>query len=179
MFKILDLRTFTTSELRRFEIPDLRTFATSELRRFEIPDLRTFTTSELHRFKIPDLRKFDVPENSFHECHKPRPFEGDKFSWIRQQRVQNKKARVFVHMLLNKNITIFSLFFLLHFFSSSSVLFFLSSPVSNFSFLSWFHFHFYFCFYVYLLISFIILFYSFFIWTVMYCTELYYTTILH
>jgi hypothetical protein len=69
-----------TLKLRRFEIPDLRTFATSELRRFEIPDLRTFATLELRRFKIPDLRKFYVPENSFHEFHKPRRFDGDRFS---------------------------------------------------------------------------------------------------
>jgi hypothetical protein len=83
-FKIPDLRTFATSELRRFKIPDLRTFATSELRRFKIPDLHTFATSELRRFKIPDFRKFDIPENSFHEFHEPRRFEGDRFSWIPQ-----------------------------------------------------------------------------------------------
>jgi hypothetical protein len=63
-----------------FKIPDLRTFANSEVRRFEIPDLRTFATLQLHRFKIPDLRKFDVPENLFHEFHKSRRFEGDRFS---------------------------------------------------------------------------------------------------
>jgi hypothetical protein len=58
----------------------LREFATSNLRRFKIPDLRTFATYELRRFKIPDLCEFDVPENSFHEFHKPRRFEGDRFS---------------------------------------------------------------------------------------------------
>jgi hypothetical protein len=78
------LREFATSKLRRFEIPDLRKFATSELRRFKILDLRKFATSGLCRFKIPDLRKFDVPENSFHEFHKPRRFEGDMFSSIPQ-----------------------------------------------------------------------------------------------
>jgi hypothetical protein len=49
----------------------LHEFTTSELSRFEIPDLCTFATSELRRFEIPDLREFDVPENSFHEFHKP------------------------------------------------------------------------------------------------------------
>jgi hypothetical protein len=34
----------------------------------------------LRRFKIPDLREFYVPENSLHEFHKPRRFEGDRFS---------------------------------------------------------------------------------------------------
>jgi hypothetical protein len=76
----LGIREFATSELRRSEIPDLRTFATSELRRFEILDLRTFATSELRRFEILDLCEFDVPKNSFHEFHKPRRFEGDRFS---------------------------------------------------------------------------------------------------
>jgi hypothetical protein len=79
-FEIPDLRTFATSELHRFKIPNLRTFATSELRRFKIPDLRKFVTSEIRRFKIPDLRKFDIPENLFHEFHKPRRSEGDRFS---------------------------------------------------------------------------------------------------
>jgi hypothetical protein len=27
---------------------------------------------------------FDIPENSFHEFHKPRRFEGDRFSWTPQ-----------------------------------------------------------------------------------------------
>jgi hypothetical protein len=84
-FEIPDLREFATSKLRKFEIPNLRTFATSELRRFKILDLRESATSKLRRFKIPDLRKFDVPQNSFHEFHKPRRFEGDRFSWIPQQ----------------------------------------------------------------------------------------------
>jgi hypothetical protein len=66
------LHKFATSELHRFEIPDLRKFATSELHRFKIPDLRKFATSELRRFKIP--------ENSFHEFHTTRHFEGDRFS---------------------------------------------------------------------------------------------------
>jgi hypothetical protein len=74
------LREFVTLKLRRFEILDLREFATSKLRRFEIPDLRGFATSGLRGFKIPDLREFDVPENSFHEFHKPRRFDGDRFS---------------------------------------------------------------------------------------------------
>jgi hypothetical protein len=69
---------FATSKLRRFKILDLHEFATLELRRFKIPDL--LATSELRRFKIPDLRMFDIPENSFHEFHKPRRFEGDRFS---------------------------------------------------------------------------------------------------
>jgi hypothetical protein len=38
----------------------------------------------LRRFKIPDLREFFVPENSFHEFHKPWRFVGDRFSWIPQ-----------------------------------------------------------------------------------------------
>jgi hypothetical protein len=74
------LRKFATSELRRFEIPDLRKFATSGLRRFEIPDLHKFATLGLHRFKIPELLKFEIPENSFHEFHTTRRFEGDRFS---------------------------------------------------------------------------------------------------
>jgi hypothetical protein len=74
------LREFATLKLRRFEIPYLREFAISKHRRFEIPDLRTFATSELRRFKIPDLREFDIPENSFHEFHKPRRFEGDNLN---------------------------------------------------------------------------------------------------
>jgi hypothetical protein len=73
------LREFATSKLRMFKIPDLREFATSELRRFKIPDLCEFATSVLCRFKIPDLREFYVPENSFHEFHKPQHFEGDRF----------------------------------------------------------------------------------------------------
>jgi hypothetical protein len=42
-------------------------------------------TLQLRRFKIPDLRELFVPENSFHELHKPWCFEGDRFSWIPQQ----------------------------------------------------------------------------------------------
>jgi hypothetical protein len=76
----LTLREFATLKLRRFKIPDLRMFATSRLRKFETPDLRMSVTSELRRFKILDLCEFDVPENSFHEFHKPRRFEGDRFS---------------------------------------------------------------------------------------------------
>jgi hypothetical protein len=74
------LREFATSELRRFEIPDLRTFVTLRLRRFKIPDLHEFVTLRLRRFKIPDLREFCVPENLLHDFHKPRRFEGDRFS---------------------------------------------------------------------------------------------------
>jgi hypothetical protein len=50
------------------------------LRRFKIPDLRTFATLMLRRFKIPNIREFCVPENSLHEFHISRRFEGDKFS---------------------------------------------------------------------------------------------------
>jgi hypothetical protein len=67
-------------KLRRFEILDLCMFATSGLSRFETPDLRMFATSELRRFKIPDLHEFNVPKKSFHKFHKPRRFEGDRFS---------------------------------------------------------------------------------------------------
>jgi hypothetical protein len=74
------LREFTTLKLHRFKNPDIRTFVTSELRKFKIPVLREFATSGLRRFKIPDLREYNVPENSFHEFHKPRRFEGDRFS---------------------------------------------------------------------------------------------------
>jgi hypothetical protein len=84
-FMTSGLHKFATSELRRFEIPYLRKFATSDLHRFEIPDLRRFATSGLRRFKIPDLRKFEIPENSFHEFHTTRRFEGDRFSWIPKQ----------------------------------------------------------------------------------------------
>jgi hypothetical protein len=83
-FMTSGLREFSTSKLRWFEIPDFREFVTSGLRRFKIPDLREFATSGLRRFKILDLREFDVPENSFHKFHKPRRFEGDRFSWIPQ-----------------------------------------------------------------------------------------------
>jgi hypothetical protein len=83
-FTTSGLHRFATLELRRLEIPDLRMFVTSELRRFKIPDLRKFATSELRRFKIPDLHRFEIHENSFHEFHATRCFEGDKFSWIPQ-----------------------------------------------------------------------------------------------
>jgi hypothetical protein len=83
-FMTLSLREFSTLKLRRFEILDLCMFATSGLSRFETPDLRMFATSELRRFKIPDLHEFNVPKKSFHEFHKPRRFEGDRFSWIPQ-----------------------------------------------------------------------------------------------
>jgi hypothetical protein len=74
------LRKFAISELRRFEISDVRKFATSGLHRFKILDLRKFATSGLRRFKIPELHKFEIPENSFHEFHATRHFEGDRFS---------------------------------------------------------------------------------------------------
>jgi hypothetical protein len=80
-FKASDLHRFATLELRRFKASDLRKFATLELRRFQIPDLRKFATSGLRRFKIP--------ENSFHEFHYTRRFEGDRFSWIPQQQSCN------------------------------------------------------------------------------------------
>jgi hypothetical protein len=89
-FEIPGLRTFANSELRRLEIPDLRMSATSELRRFEIPNLRMPATSELRRFEILDLRTSDVPESSFHEFHKPRCFEGDRFSWIPQHAIEGE-----------------------------------------------------------------------------------------
>jgi hypothetical protein len=74
------LHEFATSELRRFDIPEHCTFVTLRLRRSKILDLRTFATLRLRRSKIPDLREFRVPENSLHEFHKPRHFEGDRFS---------------------------------------------------------------------------------------------------
>jgi hypothetical protein len=89
-FMTSGLYEFATSKLRRFKIPGLRTFANSELRRFEIPDLRMSATSELRRFEIPDLRTSDVPESSFHEFHKPRCFEGDRFSWISQHAIEGE-----------------------------------------------------------------------------------------
>jgi hypothetical protein len=90
------LHEFATSKLRRFETPDHHTFVTlrlrrfmasglyeftiSKLRRFETPDHHTFAALRLRKFQIPDLREFFVPENTFHEFHEPRRFEGDRFS---------------------------------------------------------------------------------------------------
>jgi hypothetical protein len=79
-FMASGLFDFATPRLRRSKIPYLRMFATPRLRRFKIPDLRTFATPWLRRFKIPDLHEFFIPENSLHELHKPRVFEGDRFS---------------------------------------------------------------------------------------------------
>jgi hypothetical protein len=83
-FMALSLYEFATSKLRRFKIPSHHAFATPRLREFRIPDHRAFTTSRLREFQIPDLRKLFVPENTFHEFHEPRRFEGDRFSWIPQ-----------------------------------------------------------------------------------------------
>jgi hypothetical protein len=78
--QILKFRRLPISWFCRFMTSSLHKFATLELRRFKIPDLRKFTTSELRRFKIPDLRRFKILENSFHEFHTTRRFEGDRFS---------------------------------------------------------------------------------------------------
>jgi hypothetical protein len=68
-----------TSELDLQQIPEFRRLAISWFCRFMTSGLHEFVISKLCRFEITDLRKFDVPENSFHEFHKPRRFEGDRF----------------------------------------------------------------------------------------------------
>jgi hypothetical protein len=74
------LQEFATSKLRRLETPDHHTFATLRLRMFMASGLHEFAISRLRRFETLDHREFFVPENTFHEFHEPRCFEGDRFS---------------------------------------------------------------------------------------------------
>jgi hypothetical protein len=72
-----------SSRLRGFvglRLPDHRTFATSRLHMFMASGLHGFAISRIYRFETLDHREFFVPENTFHEFHEPRCFEGDKFS---------------------------------------------------------------------------------------------------
>jgi hypothetical protein len=80
MFMASGHHTFATSRLRMFMTSGHRTFATSRLRMFMASGLHGFAISRLHRFETLDHREFIVPENTFHEFHEPRHFEGDKFS---------------------------------------------------------------------------------------------------
>jgi hypothetical protein len=75
------VRDFGASQVRDSRPSHVRDFGASQVRDSRSSHVRDFRA---HRFKISDLRKFDVPENSFHEFHKPRCFEGDRFSWIPQ-----------------------------------------------------------------------------------------------
>jgi hypothetical protein len=74
------LHEFATSRLRRFETPEHRTFTTLRLRMFMASGLHEFAISRLRRFETMDHREFFVPENTFHEFHEPRRFEGGRFS---------------------------------------------------------------------------------------------------
>jgi hypothetical protein len=97
LFEIPDRCTFATleasqvqdsrpSHIRDFEASQVQDSRPSHIHDFlrlrmsKIPDLHTFATLMLRRFKIPDLREFCVLENSLHEFHISRRFEGDKFS---------------------------------------------------------------------------------------------------
>jgi hypothetical protein len=76
------LRVFTSSQLRSLAGSRFQIFASSRLRSFAGLRFQIFASSRLRSFKIPDLRRFEIPENSFHEFHTTRRFEGDRFSWI-------------------------------------------------------------------------------------------------
>jgi hypothetical protein len=95
LFEIPDRCTFATleasqvqdsrpSHIRDFEASQVQDSRPSHIRDFEASQVQDSKSSHirkmLRRFKIPDLRELCVPENSLHEFHISRCFEGDKFS---------------------------------------------------------------------------------------------------
>jgi hypothetical protein len=72
------------SHIRDFEASQVQDSRPSHIRDFEASQVQDSKSSHirkmLRRFKIPDLRELCVPENSLHEFHISRCFEGDKFS---------------------------------------------------------------------------------------------------
>jgi hypothetical protein len=53
----------------------------SQVPGFTSPQVRYFGVSQVQDSRF---RRFEIPENSFHEFHKTRRFESDRFSWIPQ-----------------------------------------------------------------------------------------------